>query len=87
MASKLPCPPRAFPHAAELTWCGRVWFRRCVRTQVNFDEDKLTENLMALAQTIEKNRPTGCKGKLWNTAAISSTMGPGIRLELSALKA
>ena len=41
---------------------------------------------MALANTIEKNRPTGCKGKLWNTATISSTMGPGIKLDLLALK-
>ena len=42
---------------------------------------------MALAATIEKNRPTGCKGKLWNTATISSTMGPGIKLDLASLKA
>jgi large subunit ribosomal protein L1 len=55
--------------------------------KTDFDEAKLTENLMALASTIEKNRPTGCKGKLWNTATISSTMGPGIKIELAALKA
>jgi len=55
--------------------------------KVDFDDDKLADNLMALAATIEKNRPTGCKGKLWNTAAISSTMGPGIKLEIASLKA
>merc|ERR1719331_1614286 len=44
----------------------------------DFEEDKLTENMMALANVIEKNRPTGCKGKLWNTCTLSSTMGPGI---------
>merc|ERR1719217_972260 len=54
--------------------------------KVDFDEKKLEENLMALAATIEKNRPTGCKGKLWNTASISSTMGPGIKIEVSTLK-
>ena len=54
--------------------------------QVDFTEDKLTENLMALAATIDKNRPTGCKGKLWNTATLSSTMGPGIKLDLASLK-
>jgi len=53
----------------------------------DFEEDKLKENLMALASTIEKNRPTGCKGKLWNTAAIASTMGPSIKIELASLKA
>jgi len=52
----------------------------------DFDEDKLTDNLMAVAETIEKNRPTGCKGKLWKTAAVSSTMGPGIKIDLSSLK-
>jgi large subunit ribosomal protein L1 len=44
------------------------------------------ENLAAVARTIEKNRPTGCKGKLWNTASISTTMGPGLKIDLSSLK-
>jgi len=52
----------------------------------DFSAEQLKENLMALAGTIEKNRPTGCKGKLWNTAYISSTMGPGIKLDLASLK-
>merc|ERR1719284_546782 len=30
----------------------------------DFDEDKLTENLLALTNTIDKARPSGCKGKL-----------------------
>merc|ERR1711871_189400 len=54
--------------------------------KTDFDEEKLSENLLALAATIDKNRPTGCKGKLWNTAAISSTMGPAIKIDLAALK-
>jgi len=52
-----------------------------------FDEQKLEENLLALVSTIEKVRPTGCKGKLWNTATLASTMGPPIKLDLSALRA
>jgi len=55
--------------------------------KTNFDEDKLLENLLSVSNTIEKNRPTGCKGKLWNTASLSSTMGPGIKIDLAALKA
>ena len=55
--------------------------------KVDFDEKSLEENLMDLAATIEKARPTGCKGKLWNTAAITSTMGPAIKLDLASLKA
>jgi large subunit ribosomal protein L1 len=57
-----------------------------VRAQCNFDENKLEENLMALAGTIEKARPSGCKGKLWNTATVTSTMGPPIKIDLSSLK-
>jgi len=52
----------------------------------DFDDAKLEENLMALAETIEKNRPTGCKGKLWITATITSTMGPAIKIDPASLK-
>jgi len=53
--------------------------------KVDFDEVKLTENLMTLTETIEKARPSGSKGKMWATAYITSTMGPGIKLDLQAL--
>ena len=52
----------------------------------DFSVDDLEQNLASLFDTIEKNRPTGCKGKLWNTAAICSTMGPAVKLDLAALK-
>merc|ERR1719163_1853870 len=48
----------------------------------DFEEDALEKNLMSLCETIEKNRPSGCKGKLWNTAYVTSTMGPSIKLDL-----
>jgi large subunit ribosomal protein L1 len=52
----------------------------------DFDDQSLKENLAMLADTIEKSRPSGCKGKLWNSATITSTMGPSIKLDLLALK-
>ena len=55
--------------------------------KADFTTDDLEKNLASLIETIEKNRPTGCKGKLWNTAAICSTMGPAVKLDLAALKA
>ena len=55
--------------------------------KMSFAEDDLLKNVLAVRDTIEKNRPTGCKGKLWNTAAISTTMGPSIKLDLLQLKA
>jgi len=54
--------------------------------KLDFDEEALQGNLAALTQCIEKNRPTGCKGKLWQSATLSSTMGPGIKIDLAALK-
>jgi large subunit ribosomal protein L1 len=54
--------------------------------KADFSEEDLQKNLAALYGIIEKNRPTGCKGKLWNTVAVCSTMGPAVKLDLAALK-
>jgi large subunit ribosomal protein L1 len=53
--------------------------------KVSFDEDKLLENAKALADAVQKARPTGAKGTYMKAAALSSTMGPGIRVEVSSL--
>src|SRR6195256_5309961 len=53
--------------------------------KVSFDEDKLRENARALADAVQKARPTGAKGTYMKGAAVSSTMGPGIRVEISSL--
>jgi len=50
----------------------------------NFTEIQLTENLKSLYQSIEQNRPSGVKGKYFKTAFICTTMGPSIKLDLSA---
>jgi large subunit ribosomal protein L1 len=53
--------------------------------KVSFDEAKLLENARALADAVQKARPTGAKGTYMKAAAVSSTMGPGIRVEISSL--
>jgi len=53
--------------------------------KVSFDDDKLLENARALADAVQKARPTGAKGTYMKTAAVSSTMGPGIRVEVNSL--
>jgi large subunit ribosomal protein L1 len=53
--------------------------------KVSFDEDKLLENARALADAVQKARPTGAKGTYMKAAAVSSTMGPGIRVEVGSL--
>eukprot|EP00316_Scyphosphaera_apsteinii_P002118 CAMPEP_0119298152 /NCGR_PEP_ID=MMETSP1333-20130426/357_1 /TAXON_ID=418940 /ORGANISM="Scyphosphaera apsteinii, Strain RCC1455" /LENGTH=288 /DNA_ID=CAMNT_0007299181 /DNA_START=27 /DNA_END=893 /DNA_ORIENTATION=- len=55
--------------------------------KVDFTDEALQGNLAAVSQCIEKNRPTGCKGKLWISAVLASSQGPAIKLDLSALKA
>jgi large subunit ribosomal protein L1 len=53
--------------------------------KVSFDEDKLLENARALADAVQKARPTGAKGTYMKAAAVSSTMGPGIRVDVGSL--
>src|SRR6201991_5010361 len=53
--------------------------------KVSFDEEKVAENARALADAVQKARPTGAKGTYMKAAAVSSTMGPGIRVEVSSL--
>ena len=47
----------------------------------DFDENKLSENLEALYQSIEQNRPSGVKGKYFKNLFICTTMGPSIQLD------
>ena len=50
----------------------------------DFDENKLSENLEALYQSIEQNRPSGVKGKYFKNLFICTTMGPSIQLDENA---
>ena len=49
----------------------------------NFSELQLTENLTALYQSIEQNRPSGVKGKYFKNIFICTSMGPSIQLDLN----
>ena len=49
--------------------------------KVNFTTNQLVENLKAFYDSIEKNRPSGVKGKYFKSLSICSTMGPSIRLD------
>ncbi len=50
-----------------------------------FDKTKLTENLMAVVRDIRKAKPTSAKGVYFKKLVLSSTMGPGIPVDLSTL--
>jgi large subunit ribosomal protein L1 len=50
----------------------------------DFTDNQLLENLRALYNSIEKNRPSGVKGKYFKSLFICSTMGSSIKLDLNA---
>jgi large subunit ribosomal protein L1 len=50
--------------------------------KVSFEEDKLLENMATIVDAIVKAKPAGAKGQYIRAASLTTTMGPGIRLEL-----
>lgn len=52
----------------------------------NFDSQDLLTNLKALQETIDRNRPSGAKGKYWRSLYVSATMGPSIEVDINALR-
>lgn len=53
--------------------------------KASFSEDKLVENVKALADAVIKAKPAGSKGTYVQRVAISSTMGPGVKVDTSTL--
>jgi large subunit ribosomal protein L1 len=53
--------------------------------KASFGEEKLAENIRAFVDAVNKAKPTGAKGTYLKRVAISSTMGPGVKLELSSV--
>ena len=47
--------------------------------------DKLVENIKAFADAVNKAKPAGAKGHYINRIAISSTMGPGVKVDLASV--
>ncbi|MEO1543115.1 MAG: 50S ribosomal protein L1 [Pseudomonadota bacterium] len=53
--------------------------------KASFSDDKLLENIRAFMDAVVKARPTGAKGTYVKKVALSSTMGPGVRVDLSSV--
>ena len=53
--------------------------------KASFSADKLVQNIKAFADAVQKARPAGAKGTFINRVAISSTMGPGVKVEPTSL--
>nr|WDA99359.1 ribosomal protein L1 [Galdieria yellowstonensis] len=51
--------------------------------KVNFSTEDLLLNLLAIKDSINKNKPSGVKGKYWKSCYICSTMSPSINIDLN----
>lgn len=55
--------------------------------KASFDEAKLIENIKAFVDAINKAKPAGAKGTYLKKVSVSSTMGPGVKLDIASLSA
>ncbi len=84
-------PSQDLPRTISEARKGRVEFR-LDRTaiihlpigKVSFDKDKLLENLGAVIEAIVKAKPSGVKGQYIKSVSLSSSMGPGFKLDLKS---
>jgi len=87
-------PPNDLPRAISEAGKGRAEFR-LDRTaiihvpvgKVSFEEKKLVENLGAVIEAVMKAKPSGAKGQYVKSAFLTTTMGPGIELDLKTTQA
>jgi large subunit ribosomal protein L1 len=54
--------------------------------KASFAPDDLLVNLKTLQETIDRNRPSGAKGRYWRSMYISATMGPSIEIDINTLR-
>jgi large subunit ribosomal protein L1 len=81
-------PPQDIDRAVKEAKAGRVEFRLDKAAnihvsigKVSFAEDKLHENFSALMEAIRKARPAGAKGEYIKRITLTTTMGPGIKID------
>jgi large subunit ribosomal protein L1 len=53
--------------------------------KASFTAEKLVQNIKAFADAVQKSKPAGAKGSFIERVAVSSTMGPGVKVEPSSL--
>ncbi len=53
--------------------------------KASFEEQKLIENIRALVDAVNRAKPSGAKGTFMKRIAVSSTMGPGFKVEVGSV--
>jgi large subunit ribosomal protein L1 len=78
--------------AVKNTKAGQVQYRtdkagivQCPIGRASFTADALKQNLLALVDALNKARPSGAKGIYLKKLSVSSTMGPGVRVDIASL--
>ncbi|NWJ48460.1 MAG: 50S ribosomal protein L1 [Chloroflexi bacterium] len=87
------CQPSDLPRVIQETRRGKVEFRNEPKAglvhvgvgKLSFSEQQIRENVMNLIEGIVRNKPTGAKGVYIRSITITSTMGPGIHLEVNPI--
>jgi len=84
------CAPADLPRVIKEAKAGRVEFRLDKSANLHvpvgkasFDANKLYENVAAYLEAVKKAKPSGAKGQFIKRVTITSTMGPGIRVDLA----
>jgi large subunit ribosomal protein L1 len=54
--------------------------------KASFPAEDLLLNLKTLQETIDRNRPSGAKGRYWRSIYVSASMGPSIQVDISSLR-
>ncbi|WP_298613094.1 50S ribosomal protein L1 [uncultured Thermosynechococcus sp.] len=54
--------------------------------KASFSAEDLLVNLKALQEAIDRNRPSGAKGRYWRSVYVAATMGPSIQVDINALR-
>ena len=54
--------------------------------KASFSAESLLENLKTIQETIDRNKPSGAKGRYWKSLFITSTMGPSVEIDINELQ-
>ncbi|NJK48443.1 50S ribosomal protein L1 [Candidatus Gracilibacteria bacterium] len=54
--------------------------------KASFSAEDLLTNLKSLQETVDRNRPSGAKGRYWRSVFISASMGPSIQIDVNLLR-